>query len=103
MVNLIVEEPNQGADEESNRFQMIGDVWEYLRVLYKIQYEAQHHDILRYVAFVMVVINLNCIDFQGILCLPTTLDVKIGCTIFCVKDVIPSAIMLLEGRNAQEC
>ena len=34
---------------------------------------------------------------------PTTLDVKAGRTILCVKDVLPSGILLLEGKDGREC
>lgn len=33
---LVLEEPNQGANEESHRFQVIGDVWVILRYLTQI-------------------------------------------------------------------
>ena len=34
---------------------------------------------------------------------PTTLDVKAGRTILRVKDVLPSGILLLEGKDGREC
>ena len=34
---------------------------------------------------------------------PTTLDVKAGCTILSVKDVLPSGILLLESKDKREC
>ena len=34
---------------------------------------------------------------------PTTLDVKSGRTILRVKDVLPSSILLLEGKDGREC
>ena len=34
---------------------------------------------------------------------PTTLDVKAGRTILRVKDILPSGVLLLEGKDGQEC
>lgn len=34
---------------------------------------------------------------------PTTLDVKAGRTILCVKDGLPIRILLLEGKDGREC
>ena len=34
---------------------------------------------------------------------PTTLDIKARHTILCVKDILPSGILLLEGKDGQEC
>jgi hypothetical protein len=34
---------------------------------------------------------------------PTTLDVKAGRTILRIKDVLPSGILLLEGKDGREC
>ena len=34
---------------------------------------------------------------------PTTLDVRAGRTILRVKDVLPSGILLLEGKDGREC
>ena len=34
---------------------------------------------------------------------PTTLDMKAGRTILRVKDILPSGVLLLEGKDGQEC
>ena len=34
---------------------------------------------------------------------PTTLDVKAGRTILRVKEILPSGVLLLEGKDGQEC
>lgn len=34
---------------------------------------------------------------------PTTLDVKAGCTILRVKEVLSSGVLLLEGKDGQGC
>ena len=34
---------------------------------------------------------------------PTTLDVKAGRTVLRVKDILPSGVLLLEGKDGQEC
>ena len=34
---------------------------------------------------------------------PTTLDVKAGRTILKVKEILPSGVLLLEGKDGQEC
>jgi len=34
---------------------------------------------------------------------PTTLDVKAGRTILRVKEVLPSGLLLLEGKDGREC
>ena len=34
---------------------------------------------------------------------PTTLDVKVGRTILRVKEILPSVVLLLEGKDGQEC
>ena len=34
---------------------------------------------------------------------PTTLDVRAGYTILRVKEVLPSGLMLLEGKDGKEC
>jgi hypothetical protein len=34
---------------------------------------------------------------------PITLNIKVGHTILQVKDVLPSGVILLEGKDGQEC
>ena len=34
---------------------------------------------------------------------PTTLDVRAGCTILRVKGLLPSGLLLLEGKDGREC
>ena len=34
---------------------------------------------------------------------PTTLDVKAGRTILKVKEILPSGVLFLEGKDGQEC
>ena len=34
---------------------------------------------------------------------PTTLDVRAGCTILQVKEVLPSGLLLLEGKDGRGC
>lgn len=59
-------------------------------------------------AFVAVLINLSCEDLprENVYLqrkVPTTLDVIVGHTILFVKSILPSGILLLEGKIGQKC
>ena len=70
---------------------------------------AQHRDTLRYACIRSGAYRLQLRRFSkgDYVYLqreaPTTLDVKAGRTILRVKDVLPSGILLLEGKDGREC
>ena len=69
---------------------------------------AQHRDTLRYARIRSVAYRPQLRRFQqgNYVYLqheaPTTLDVKVGRTILRVKEVLPSGLLLLEGKDGKE-
>lgn len=70
---------------------------------------AQHRDTLRYArihsgAYRPQLRRFSKEDYVYLQCeAPTTVDAKAGRTILRVKDVLPSGVLLLEGKDGREC
>ena len=70
---------------------------------------AQYHDTLRYARIRSGAYRSQLRRFQqgNYVNLqheaPTILDVRAGCTIIRVKDVLPSGLLLLEDNDGKEC
>lgn len=70
---------------------------------------AQHGDTLLYIcicsgAYQPQLPRFSEGDYVYMQCeVPTILDVNVGYTILRVKDVLPSGILLLKGKDGREC
>lgn len=78
-------------------------------IVVKILFIVQHRYTLRYAcirssAYQPQLCRFSKGNYVYLQCeAPMTLDIKAWCTIFHVKDVVPSDILLLEGKDGQKC